>query len=235
MSFHEPSLWGVIKQQWLYKMRAYRQVFTSFIFIQLLFLLFATQPFGSSDTMNIYSVLTMLVVLLIWQGIAAFLLTTKGYRYDDVTFICNATTSTIANALFLLTTAVFAASMMFFVSRALVVILLFNEVDALYVQDINMQQMMIEGFVQMLYFLVVGSIGYLIGMLVQWHKKAVFSIVLLVIIGYVLMGNSYIANFVKLFTEETSLVIFTLKALVVSCACYSISYFISREVEVDGS
>lgn len=242
MSFATVSFKEIVKKQFCYKLRAYSAVFTSFIVLQMIGLLFSTTMTGSSGGGSIgidyqikyYTNDVQLIFTFIWIFTSGLLLTTTAYRNDDLTFIGTRLTSSIANIAFLATASIIGAVFTWLSHYLLYVVIylvtgrqLVLETDALTVFDIG-----IGVVVTMLYILLISSAGYFVGVLGQVHKA--FRIIIPALVFGVMINSvnfPIVQNVTAFFGMESSFLLFTLKVFIVTGVLFYSATFLMNRLE----
>ena len=111
MSLKTINLAETVKKQFVFKLKANIDVFSSLVGIQLLAILFSLGGVGSmgmggtnlSVDVKYYSADLVIVFTMLWSFVTAITITTKPYRNHDFTFVSNRLSSSLSNILFLLT------------------------------------------------------------------------------------------------------------------------------------
>ncbi|OIK16552.1 hypothetical protein BIV60_04400 [Bacillus sp. MUM 116] len=242
MSLSNPSLGHVVKQQFVYKLKAYQQAFISLVIVQGIAILFSIGGVGmmgsGSQSINIsvkyYSADIVVVFTLLWGFITAINLTTKAYRYDDFAFVTNRISSNLSNILFLLTGSVIGG-VTAMLSASLLKIIMVYVLNYQFVAPLSTMGVPVEFMLGILttclYLFLFCALGYFVGMLVQIHK------LFIVILPAVLLGGAFGKEklFIKLlgilFTES-SLSIFIVKIIVAIALLFYSSVILSNRMEV---
>ena len=111
MSLKTINLAETVKKQFVFKLKANIDVFSSLVGIQLLAILFslggvASMGMGGANLsvdVKYYSADLVIVFTMLWSFVTAITITTKPYRNHDFTFVSNRLSSSLSNILFLLT------------------------------------------------------------------------------------------------------------------------------------
>lgn len=248
MSLKRISLQEVAKKQYLFKLKSYFGVFGTLMLLQVIAMVFAlngSSMYGTgsdqiSMTIRYFSADMMIAFTLLWGFITSVLITTRGYRYDDFTFIANRLSSHLANIAFLVTISVFGGMTSMLSGFALKSILYyFRGFESL--KTISLLDAPFEVFVgigaAILYVLLVCAVGYFVGMLAQFHK------ILVLVIPAAGFGSLYIGAgqneppFIlsvlnkHLFTES-SFSLFAAKIIIISLILFSLSIVGSNRLGV---
>jgi len=245
MSLTKVSLIDVVKKQYIYKLKAYSQVFMSLIFLQLLAVLFSMNGVGSMGgstggsvelQVKYFSADFVAAFTMLWGFITAILITTKAYRNDDFVFVANRISSNLSNAVFLLTASVVGGITAMLSSYLLKVIVnyFFKSTPIL---DAPIE-LLLGIFSTILYVFLFCALGYLVGTLVQISKA--FTVLLpaaffgtLILEG--LSGKAgTVANVFDFFFTESSLVLFIVKIIVSAGLLFSGAFVLSNRLEVRG-
>ncbi|GIN96661.1 hypothetical protein J6TS1_25310 [Siminovitchia terrae] len=247
MSLTEMSLSDVVKRQYEFKMRAFLGVFISMVGVHLISLLFSLGGVSSSGTssstgisidVSYYSADIIVIFTMVWIFITGILITTKSVRYDDFTFVANRLSSNLANVLFLLTASAIGGAAAVLVGFLLKVIVFFLA-DIQYSTGNSLMGAPAEFFIAVtaaiLYMILFASLGYLTGMIVQVNKIFVFLLPALFAGFAVYLGISNVKLAKAIFDfifAESSLLLFAVKALVLSALFFAGSMFLSNRMEV---
>ena len=111
MSLKTINLAETVKKQFVFKLKANIDVFSSLVWIQLLAILFSLNGVASmgmggtnlSVDVKYYSADLVIIFTMLWSFVTAITITTKPYRNHDFTFVSNRLSSSLSNILFLLT------------------------------------------------------------------------------------------------------------------------------------
>lgn len=246
MYLTEPRLIDVVKQQFLYKLNAYTGVFTSLLVMQLLgiFLSFENQSgiSGSHSLMVTWSATTSdppIGFTWLWAFSMGIMMTTITYRNDAFTFVTNRMSHHLSSFLFLLSittiggiTAALSGSLIQFITaiRNHSVI-----IDSAGVFD-SPYEFAIRIMTSILYTILFGGLGYLIGAFIQRSKLVIPLIfVVIFVLPYLQLGTDtegFLLKIILFFGQETSFLLFLLKVIGTVTAFFTISMTITNEMEV---
>ena len=250
MSLTKVSLIDVVKKQYIYKLKAYSQVFMSLIFLQLLAVLFSMNGVGSMGgstggsvelQVKYFSADFVAAFTMLWGFITAILITTKAYRNDDFVFVTNRVSSNLSNAVFLLTASVIGG-ITAMLSSYLLKVIVYYFISDLSIKSITVleapMELLLGIFSTILYVFLFCALGYLVGTLVQISKA--FTVLLpaaffgtLILEG--LSGKAgTVANVFDFFFTESSLVLFIVKIIVSAGLLFSGAFVLSNRLEVRG-
>ncbi|KAA0550378.1 hypothetical protein FZW96_03300 [Bacillus sp. BGMRC 2118] len=245
MSLTEVSVIDSVKRQFKFKLRSYIGAFTTLVAVQLIALLFSSSGTGSmgsgsesySINVSYYSSDLVIMFTMLWSFITAILITTKSYRYEDFMFVTSRLTSGLANVVFLLISSVIGG--LFSVLAGYV-----QKVYLLYLSDsmnlLNAAPSISEIVVGILgaifYMILFSALGYFVGMLTQFHKLFII-LVPAYFFGSLFMSakndeEGLITKLFNFFVEETSLLVFIGKVLLVAATLFYGSYLLSKRLEV---
>jgi len=247
MSLTKVSLTNVVKKQYVYKLKAYSQVFMSLIFLQLLAVFFSLNGVGgmaggdgSIDVeVKYFSSDYVTAFTMLWGFITAILITTKAYRNDDFVFVTNRVSSNLSNAVFLLT-ASFIGGITAMLSSYLLKVIIYYFISDVPIKSTTILEAPLELllgiFSTFLYIFLFCALGYLVGTLVQISKA--FTVLLpaaffggLILDG--LLGKSRaIAYVFEFFFTESSLPLFIVKIIVAAGLLFSGAFVLSNRLEV---
>jgi hypothetical protein len=244
MSLSKTSLLDIIKKQYRYKLKAYKQVFMSLIFIQLLAVFFSFNGVGmmgsSSESIEIdiqfYSADMVIIFTILWAFITAILITTSAYKNDDFAFVTDRLSSNLSNMLFLLTASI-VGGMTAMLSTSLMKIIMYFFGGHGYISANHSLSEIVMGYSStILYILLFSSFGYFFGTLVQISKVFVVLIPGIFIgagiLGAGSLGFEWVKSVYQFIVTEPSIFVFVLKALVVVALLFSSSIALSNRMEV---
>ncbi|KAA9019481.1 hypothetical protein [Niallia endozanthoxylica] len=237
----------IVKKQFLFKLKANIDAFSSLVWIQLLAMLFslggvATQGFhsdGLSISIKYFSSDMVIVFTMIWGLVTAITITTKPYRYFDFSFVTNRATSSLANIIYLFAASVIGGVTAMLAKGLLIIIgyffLDFQLLD-FYSQPVHVRDFMIGIVAAVLYIFFISSIGYFIGTLVQVSKLFIVGIPVLFIGSMFLDGmmqrEPIAMKTLQFYFVETSLFLFTIKILISTALFFAASISILNRMEV---
>ncbi len=244
MYLAETKMIDLIKQQFLYKVKANLGFFFSLLAVQSFALLLSVNGIMGMGTggpylsinVNAYSNDLIIIFTMVWAFTIAVTLTTKEYRNYDFTFVSNRLTSNLSNILYLGSLALFSSVTAVLTGILLRVILFFSKSDTIlseYYFYISPYELILSIFVITLYILLLSSIGYLAGTIVQLYKP--LSVILPVItIGLLIVEGRRLGKIsaYEFFVQEPSLFLFTIKTLLVSSILFGCVYLLSNRMEV---
>jgi hypothetical protein len=225
MSLIEANVVEITKKQYFYKLRAYMGFFVSLVSVQILAILFSfngTMNMGTSDgyismTVRTYSSEIIIIFTMIWTFIVAVTLTTRPYRNYDFTFISNRITSGLSNIAFILTVGIIGSITSILSGILLrVIIYLSNDIHNISGEyfSIPYNELLLSFFVTFLYMILLCSVGYLSGMLVQLFKPMAVLLPTIIIGILIIEGRTFgsVSAF-TFFVKESSLFLFFVKVL----------------------
>jgi hypothetical protein len=246
MYLTEVSMWDIVKKQFRFKLKSFRGMFTSLIVLQIIGILLSLNGDGMSGggsnyfdhSLNYYSGNVIFGFVMIWAFISAILMTTRGYRYDDYSFVTDKLTSHFSNILFLLAASFISGITVLLANRVVILIIyFFRDNVSMTGQPLTFQGALFGMVGITFYIFMMGSLGYLAGSLVQVSK--IFIVVLpAVIIGGIVFESSLtrspslVPDVFSFFGLEESLVVFMLKVLLVSMLSWLAAILSSMKLEV---
>ena len=244
MSLTTINLAETVKKQFVFKLKANIDVFSSLVGIQLLAILFSLNGVASmgmggtnlSVDVKYYSADLVIIFTMLWSFITAITITTKPYRNHDFTFVSNRLSSSLSNILFLLT-ASFIGSITATLAGNLVKLL----VSILFKQELfhfyNGSLEFVLGIgVTIIYVFFLSSIGYLIGTLVQVSKGFIILIPV-VFLGTIFLAASMhteplLIQIFQFYVLESSLLLFILKTLLTTVLFFIAAISLLNRMEV---
>ena len=227
MSLTQTSLVDVVKKQYVFKLKAYLPAFGTLVGIQLLAIFFsfggvANMGTGNGDiemNVTLYSADIVIVFTLLWAFITGILLTTKAYRYDDFAFVTNRVSSHLANVMFLVTASIIGG-VCAILCRFPLKVYTYYFVNSEYINLTSQSalELWMGILTTILYVLLLGAMGYFIGMLVQLNRLFIVVIPAVLIgttmFGLNILGREFVVETVNFFVKETSFSLFFVKVLV---------------------
>lgn len=244
MSLTTISLAETVKKQYFFKMKANIDSFSSLIWIQMMALLFsfnatASSGFTNNDiSINIryYTSDVVMVFTLIWSFVTAITITTKPNRYHDFTFISNRVSSSLSNILFLATANLFGGVTAILSHNLLKMVWILSDEQHFYSLQAGFWEHLLGILVAFLYLMLLSSVGYLIGTLVQVSKLFIVILSALVIgslfLGALFQGNPFIVALYQFYFKEASLFFFLIKVLLSAAILFMASTSILNRLEV---
>lgn len=244
MYLTEVTLFNVVKKQVKFKVKSYTGIFQSLVVLQLLGILFATigtSSMSESDsffsmTVEFYSSGIILGMTAFWLLINALLLTTTAYREDDFTFVTNRLSRLWANIIFVIMLSVIGAVSSYLATNVLKVYLFMQNKELIFIDHVSITSGIISLLGLVGYYILLGSIAYTVGSIVQRNK--VLAIVLstsFIAIGTLLLQfqlDDMIAQVLFFFTNETNFALFLIKISITSSLLFLLSWSMSRNQEV---
>ena len=245
MSLNKMSLGEIVKKQFQYKLKAYASVFSSLVVLQIIAILFSLGGNGSSGSYNnnlsinttLYTNTSVLILTMLWIVIHAIMITTKAERENGFTFVSNQLSNNLSNALFLLLASVLGGITTILASFLLrVIVYFFIDTNPIIGTGFTYQLSdVLIGIVAMIFYLILlGSFGYLLGMITQLHRMLPVIVPVLVIgmiITIAQTESDVIIRFSEFYYQETNALFFILKILVTSILCFIGAILVSHRLE----
>ena len=243
MSLSNPTMNDIVKKHYLYKLRSHRTILISLILIQILGILLSSfsgeysagYAFDNYIEVNfsIFSNSIIIMLTLLWAFAASIHLTNKAHRYEIFTFVTNRITNQISNILLLLTLSLIGGTTAITAGFTTRLIIYYKySSNALASSFLEYMTGIIAVF---LYILLISSLGYLIGTLVQFHKSFILIIPSLYV-GIITFGSLKIGSWLELLyrsiVEEPILLLFAFKVLLLVFIFFAISIGIQNRLEV---
>lgn len=244
MSLKKISLAEIVKKQYMYKLKANIDSYSSLIGIQLLAILFSFGGVMNSGSMignveidvKYYSADIVIVFTLISAFVTAITITTKPYRNQDFSFVTNRLSSNLSNILFLLTTSILGAVTAILSGNIIRVLIFFFYNQNSYSFSNGTESYFTGIIITSFYIFLVSSIGYFIGTLVQMNKLFV------VLVPVVIFGSMFIeasqgkiptmVSIFQFYIAESTIFIFILKTLLTTVLIFIASTAILNRMEV---
>lgn len=245
MSFTKTNLAQTVRKQFLFKLKANIDSFSSLIFIQLLAVGFSSlggissSGISSEDiqiNVNYYSSDLVIVFTLIWAFTTAITITTKPYRNHDFTFVTNRLSSSLSNIVFLAASALLGSVTALLAGNLLKVFMYFRLDSMLFGGMTSLKEVLIGICATFLYVFLFSAVGYFVGTLVQYNKLFSFLIPALfigtVFVSSIVFGSPLLAEVTAFYARESVPSIFILKILVTAAAFFAASTRIWNALEV---
>ena len=246
MSLTEVNVFDVAKKQFTYKLRANSTVFAGMIGVQLIAILFSLNGTGMSGSgsnnlfisFTSYSGNIIILFTMFWSFILAYTMTTKTQKDMDFTFVSNRQSSNISNGLFLITTSCISGATAVLAGFLLKTIIYFTfGQEAILMESVSPYELIGGILITIFYILLISSIGYFVGSLMQLNKLLKFLVPTL-FFGSLFISTAntgtvtFITNLLQFFSQEASLFLLTLKILFSVSALFFASIFVSDRMEV---
>jgi hypothetical protein len=244
MSLARTNLGEIVKKQYVFKLKAHIDSYSSLVGIQLLALLFSFGGVGSMGSygdgldmeVKYYSGDLVLVFTIIWAFVTATTLTTKPYRNHDFTFVSNRLTSSLSNILFLASISL-AGALTAILSGNLLRFLVFIFVDRpIYTLGTAWPDMAAGTVIALFYLLLITSLGYFIGSLVQVSKLFIILIPVLffgsLFLDAFAQREPMVTSIFQFYNMEGSLLLMMVKTLITCAALLAAAVGILNRLEV---
>ncbi|MUV38308.1 hypothetical protein JNUCC1_02146 [Lentibacillus sp. JNUCC-1] len=248
MSSNKVTMGQVVWKQYRYKLKAYHQVFTSLVVLQLMALLFSSGPVSSSGgggygmyvSLNSYTGDVILIFTFLWVTINAITMMTRAYREDDFLFVTNHTSQHIANILFLITASVIGAVTATLVNYLYRILTFYLTEKDNFIGMIDDVSPVLDPLIGILgatfYLLMFGALGYLIGSMVQLHRVFIFLLPVLFVGALFFdewtIDTSVIGEIFIFYAGETNLLLFILKTAITAVVLFTGAFFLLGKKEV---
>ncbi len=239
MSLSEANLLQVAKQQYFYKFKAYSNLLSNLLLLQILTLIITQGGSGGAGTaVNAASIQVyhhssdfVIIVTIVWAMISAITCTTQTYKDMDFAYVSNRLSSDISSMGFLLTAGI-VGGVMASLSGILIRVMLFFTMGSSNIAReyffVPPQDLLTSILATILYIILAISIGYFVGTLAQISKAFIVLLPLVVVIAVRLSAGVLIEAFIK----ESSLLLFALKVLATSAILFYTSLQLSNRLEV---
>lgn len=241
MSLQELSLRSITFKQYVYKLKGYSNLFYGLLIAQILGLLFSmggvqSNGFGLDDvsvSVKSYSGDIVIVFSFFWIMITASTIANKSYKNIESTLVANRLSSNLSNVGFLLTCSIFGGVTASLSGVLLRVIGYFTfERTQTFFEGFRIvpTDLLLGMFVTILCLILLSSIGYIGGTLAELNKGFIIIIPVL-LIGLLRAYGEYLVKIYQYFFEST-LILFTLKILILTAILFGISVLLSNRMEV---
>ena len=229
------NMWSVVKSQVSFKLQVSLSAVVSLVIIQILALVLSSMGSGMSSNgdinIYIYSLDLVLLFMVVWSIIVGYLIPSKGYRFDDASFVGTPKSSNIANGIMLFLLSLFAGVTTYLTYYILFIVLYFRGMEV--VRSATFLDEPFQAFLTILVFIfyiwLAGAVGYLAGTLVQYSKlfKLVLPVAALTLL-FTFTGQDIIQNLLV----DSSDIILILKLMVTSLALIFIAGIVYKRLEV---
>jgi hypothetical protein len=214
--------------------------------IAILFSLLAGVSSVSSGNNDIYfsvqriSSDLVIFITIIWAFIFATTYASKTYRNVDFAFISNRISSNLSNIGFLITVGIVGGVTTSLTSTLLRVVIYFLNGSKNILHEnffISPKDLVVNFIATAMYIILFSSIGYLFGVITQFNKLFVLLLPTF-IIGSVFAENTkgsqieILSKIIGFFANETSLLMFIIKIIIVVTILFGVGILISNQTEV---
>ena len=244
MSLRTVNLSEVVRNQYLFKLKANIDSLSALILIQIVAIIMSmggsNSYFSSSVGLELrvsyYSADAVIAFSMIWALTTAITITTKPNRHQDFTFVTNRLSSSLSNILFLLTACAvggITAMLARYLPLALGSIFLDKQIYSLVTSPWDF---LIGIGAAILYLFCSSAIGYFIGTLVQVSKLFIFlipvSLIGILFVNALANSEPYFVYIYRFYLMEPSFGLFTLKIIITAAVFFFISIGILNRMEV---
>ncbi|MCC2251706.1 hypothetical protein JUJ52_17260 [Virgibacillus sp. AGTR] len=244
MSLNSISFRSLVYSQYIYKLKSYIGLFNSLVVLQLLAILFALGGSGMSGTsgygiridVNYYSADLVIIFTILWAFFSSILMTTRSYQEESYTFVTNRLSNNLSNIAVILTMSIISGSTAL-LSKPLMKVVLYVIGDTFFIEAetaISRMDQLSGIIATILYILLAGSIGYLIGTVTQMHRLLTI-IVPVVFIGILVAFDGegqFTSKVTAFYYQETSILLFSAKMVVTIALLCSAATLLSNRKEV---
>jgi hypothetical protein len=244
MSLTSANMNVVVKRQYLFKLKANIDAFSSLIGIQVIALLFSLGGMGMSGSSSSYFTLTVrsysadvvMAFTMIWGLVTAITITTRSYRNFDFTFVTNRLSSSLSNVLFLVTASLLGGVTSILSGYLVRVAGYFFLGHTLYSSEMAVGELIIGIIAASLYILTASSIGYLFGTLAQ-VSKAFIIVIPALLIGFLFLDISFNPmpiqqEIYQFYFIESSFILFLIKILLTTAILFGTSSILFNRMGV---
>jgi hypothetical protein len=244
MSLTSANMNVVVKRQYLFKLKANIDAFSSLIGIQVIALLFSLGGMGMSGSSSSYFTLTVrsysadvvMAFTMIWGLVTAITITTRSYRNFDFTFVTNRLSSNLSNVLFLVTASLLGGVTSILSGYLVRVAGYFFLGHTLYSSEMAVGELILGIIAASLYILTASSIGYLFGTLAQ-VSKAFIIVIPALLIGFLFLDISFNPmpiqqEIYQFYFIESSFILFLIKILLTTAILFGTSSILFNRMGV---
>lgn len=231
-----------IKQQFLFKLKAYHNVIGSLFLFQIIAVFFSvsgnsSSMIGSYVAITNYTFSTDIIIsfTLLWIFTVSFYMTNKASKNMMFNFVTDKFSNHIANMLCMLFFSAFGAISSVLLGVVIRLVMIFYVgLDQLYTYEtLSITQLIMTISIVFLYHMLIFSFGYVVGEVIQLHRTFVLFIPLFLFGLFIFIVNIF--NEAYLFTfymMETNLLVFTAKVLISVILFWIIAIQVGRRLEV---
>lgn len=250
----ETNLFKLAKKQYLFKLKTNFGLFFSLMLVQIFAIFISLGGVGSATgggpgldiNITFVSGNIAFVFTLIWAFTISTIVTNIKNKNIDFTFVSNRFTSNFSNIGLLITLSLYGG-LTAALSSNLIKILFYYISDNQNVINSGLlaspQYILINIISTIFYIILISSIGYFLGSLVQLNKIFILlcsaALPFVIILGLKLFSpnmNStfidFIKNLINFYISESSLFIFTVKILITASVFFSGAVLLSNRMEV---
>ncbi|API92783.1 hypothetical protein J32TS6_19950 [Virgibacillus pantothenticus] len=243
MSINDVSLSSIVWKQYQYKQKSYVGIYVSLMVLQLISVLFGIDGSvfftgGGMDNFNFYmnyfSSDMAIIFTVIWGGISAALITTKGYWLENFMFVTNRLSNHLSNITFLVSISIIGgitALLTKYVNVSIHYIL--GRDPLIRMSNLGGHEILAGIIATVLYILFACAIGYLYGIILKMNRLIAILIPVL-LIGFGIVGNNdgelYGAVF-SYFFQENSIILFMIKVIGAIGILFSFAILLSNKKE----
>lgn len=246
MSLTSVDLINIVYKQYRYKLKSFSGIFMALILVQAIGILISLNGVRTSGFSNgfyslnvsTYNANAVIFFTLIWAFTNAIIITTKSYREDDFTFVTNRLSYNLSNILFLITVCVIGG-ITAMLSRGVIQVLVYftSDIETFLAisQDLTRGEYVLGILAVILYILLFGAVGYLVGMMFQRNKLLIFMIPVLVFgLDFIRQDNGEptLQRIFEFYAMEQSFSLFVVKGLSTIVIAYLISVLLTNRLEV---
>jgi len=241
----EPDFVEAVKTQFLFKLRAQYGIFSTMIIVQLVAILFSFGESSVGSGMNNihihstgYAGNILLFLTFAWAGMMGFRLTLKQSKDVMYTFVTDRKTNHLANVLMIATLSIVGGVSAYLISFIFkITMYLWRGTDTLLFIEKPAVSFLLIGMVgTILYMMLVASLAYFIGEIIQFHKVFVI-IVPVFILGMLIVSVNYgymewYSNILPYYIFEKNFIMFIVKTLSTSVIALFLAALIGQRLEV---
>lgn len=237
----------VVKNQYIYKLKANSGYFCGLIVIQLIAALFSIGGTTSSSigggyisvTFHIFSELIIMFFCVSWSFVIGAVLTTQNLKRIAFSIPCNRLSDCFSDVAYILTGCLFGGITTALLGVALRIPIYFLDFGKIVSTGFYPSFLIITGVavVTMLYMLIAASIAYFAGVLVQLNRVFIMVIPAL-IFGTLISQNTLpevqivISNAWSFFVSEKSIGLLMLKDIGLAAILFALGTIVSKRLEV---
>ncbi|NWO12326.1 hypothetical protein [Virgibacillus sp.] len=241
MSFNNISLSSIVWKQYQYKQKSYVGMYMSLMVLQLIAILISIEgTLYTGETTDVftlnmhqYSADVAFFFTVIWGGISAILLTTKGYWIENFMFVTNRLSNHLANIALLTTVSIVGGITALLTKYVNVVIhYILRDEPIIQLSTLESSELIVGVLTMIFYILLASAIGYVYGIILQWNRF--IAIVIPILLVGLSFGIGYIdlyATMYDFYLQETSFLLFIIKMLVTISVLFGLAIVLSNRKE----
>jgi hypothetical protein len=246
MSLNRMRLGNIVAKQLQYRVKAYYGIFSSLVLVQVIALLLSvggsvfsgTTIYGLSIDYTTYMNTNVIAFTILWIFIHAIIMTTKAERENSFSFVSNQLSNNISNSCFLVIASIIGGITAILSGYLLrIFVYIFIDIDLLIGTGYYYRPAEVfQGMTAMIcYLLLIGSIGYLIGVITQLHRTLPMLLPFVIAGILIALERIYPGSFIAIgefYFQETNVFLFLIKFVGSTIIFFVVAILLSSRLEV---